>query len=397
MTAEGLRREGHSQGAGMPERADRSVALAANTSWNLLNFRGALIDAFIARGWRVGALAPPDQHTDRLRSQVTRFTPLEWHNAGIKPTAELRSLVRIHRWLRTERPGIVFTFTPKINIYTGLVARLLKVRHVPNVSGLGRSFMGGSFTRIGTLFMYRCAFRRCAAVVFQNRTDQELFVRLGLVREAQAVLVPGSGIDLVKFAPDPQESARSGPFTFLMVARLLCGKGVREFSEAAEQVTKSHPTARFRIAGRLDLSHPDSIPEALVGRWKQLGLVEYAGEVDDIRLCYRQADCVVLPSYREGMPRSVLEASAMALPVIVSNAPGCIDAVLPGESGLVCNVKDTQDLARSMLKMLDLSEDERARMGNAGRRLMEQQFDERRVVERYLDFLTGAPAVGRSS
>ena len=333
-------------------------------------------------------MAPVDASSEELRSLSVNFIPLTWDNSGIRLLAELRSLLQMLRGNLTQRPDIVFTFTPKINIYFGLVARLLGLRHVPNISGLGSSFLRGPLLRRATLVLYRLALKRSEVVFFQNEADRELFIRLGIVRSAQARLVPGSGVNLSKFRPVPRPAPPAGaPYVFLMVGRLLIDKGILEYAEAASMVKAEYPGTVFRLAGRFDPTHPASVTSTQLESWERAGPIDYLGVVDDIRACLVQADCLVLPSYREGMPRAVLEASAMGLPSIVTDVPGCRDAVSHGETGLICRAKNATDLARSMKEMLGLAQEVRRQMGSKARRRMEQSFDERLVIDSYLEVL----------
>jgi glycosyltransferase involved in cell wall biosynthesis len=297
-------------------------------------------------------------------------------------------LAQLYKWIRAERPELVLSFTPKINIYFGLLSRLLGQRYVPSVTGLGSSFLGSTRLRKATTVMYRRAFRGTERVFFQNASDRDLFVQLGIVTGEQTALLPGSGVDLDRFHPTMAVPRPPGtPFTFLMIARLLLDKGVLEFSEAASQLCKVHPETVFRLVGRFDPGHHASIPSRLLEEWRSHGPIQYVGEVSDVRDLLRHADCVVLPSYREGMPRAILEASAMGIPTIVSDAPGCRDAVADGDTGMHCRVKDAGDLARRMREMRLLADDARKEMGRRARMRMERGFSVDSVVRSYLDLL----------
>jgi len=203
--------------------------------------------------------------------------------------------------------------------------------------------------------------------------------------------LPGSGVDLSAFrpsAPSPRRDSGSG-WLFLMVARMLWDKGVGDFVEAARRVKAQYPNVRFRLLGAQMSDHRGGVPEALLRRWADEGVVEYAGSVDDVRSHLQQADCVVLPStYREGIPRSLLEAAASAKPVITTDWVGCRDAVDDGITGFLCRPQDPADLARQMLRMLTLSDEEHRRMGEAGRSKMEREFDETRVIDSYRQRVT---------
>jgi glycosyltransferase involved in cell wall biosynthesis len=231
--------------------------------------------------------------------------------------------------------------------------------------------------------LYRHALGRAATVFFQNKDDESLFVKRRLVSEEKTVLLPGSGVDTGRFTPVPR-AQRSGT-TFVLAARLLWEKGIGQFVEAARVVRKSHGDARFLLAGPIDRENPSGIPEATVLDWSAEGAVEYIGFQKDIREVFEQADCVVLPSYyREGVPRSLLEAAAMAIPIITTDSIGCREAVDGGVSGYLVRPRDSVALAEAIEAFLALTPSVRAAMGQAGRKKMERQFDESIVIESYM-------------
>lgn len=231
--------------------------------------------------------------------------------------------------------------------------------------------------------LYRIAINYPKKVFFQNSDDKAIFLEHGFVHERRAFLLPGSGVDTEKFAP-VLKTATAEPFIFMMVARMLRDKGVGEFVEAARIVKKTNPQAKFQLVGFLDIDNPSAVSRAEMEQWVSEGVIEYLGPTDNVKAFFAQADCVVLASYREGTPRTLLEAASMALPIITTDAPGCRDTVDAGITGYICNVKDPSGLADCMLKMLNLSQHERQQMGIAGRRKMLQQFSESIVIDAYL-------------
>jgi len=253
--------------------------------------------------------------------------------------------------------------------------------HVPNVSGLGRVFIQtGPLTRLVT-GLYRLAFRRAHTVVFQNEDDRREFLAAGLVEPDRTLRVPGSGVDLVRFLPMPLPEA--GAPVFLFVGRVLSDKGVREFIQAARQMRRNRPDLIFRILGRVGADNPTAIPAGEVRSWEDEGLVQLLGTCDDVRPHLMQALCVVLPSYREGVPRVLLEAAAMARPCIATDVPGCREAVVHESTGLLCLARDSAALAGAMQRFIDAGPVGWASMGAAGRRHVEDHFDENLVIDSY--------------
>jgi len=362
----------------------REIWIAINTTWNIYNFRRSLITALSGSGFRVTAYAPPDEYIGRVEASGARHVPMQLDNAGTNPLRELMTLWHMVRLLRRERPALLLTYTPKVNIYLSLAARMCGIPVVANVSGLGRAFIvGGWLTRIARL-MYRIAFSWPERIFFQNAEDRAVFLGAGLAKEERTALIPGSGVDVSRFSPRP--SVRDGgTFVFLMVARLLWDKGVGEYAAAARQLKAEFPAVSFRLLGFLDVPSPSAVPRSEVEAWQREGIIEYLGHSDDTVPIYGAADCVVLPSYREGMPKTLLEAASMCLPAIATDVPGCRQAVVDGETGFLCKVRDATALAGAMRRMLLLTPEQRARMGKAARDRVIREFDEKIVVGRYLD------------
>jgi len=234
------------------------------------------------------------------------------------------------------------------------------------------------------------ALRRSGRVFFQNPDDLQLFHELRLTRPGQTEVLSGSGVDLLRFQPVPLPRRWGGrPFVFLLVARLLWDKGVAEFVEAARLVRLAQPGTRFRLLGFLDGGNPAAVDRATMEAWAAEGVVDYLGAATDVRPHLAAADCVVLPSYREGTPRALLEAAAMGRPLIATDVPGCREVADDGVNGYLCKARDAGDLASATLRMIGLPPKCHAAMGAAGRVKVERQFDERLEIARYLSVIEG--------
>ena len=365
------------------------IVMSINASWNIFNFRKDLIGAFQHAGYRVTALAPEDEYSQRLTEWGVDFRPIRIDQKGMSPLRDLRLLRDYRSALRALRPDVFLGYTIKPNIYGSLAAQSLGIPVINNVSGLGTAFLGsGLLTRVASA-LYRAAFKRSSTVFFQNKDDRALFLQKHLVAPRQARLLPGSGVDLAFFAPSDAPRA-PGPFSFLFIGRLLWDKGVREFIDAARLVRRQFPEARFALLGFVDSANRTAVGRAELDSWVGEGLVEYLGASDDVRPHILRADCVVLPSYREGLPRALLEGAAMAKPLIATDVPGCRDVVRQGENGLLCAVRDSNALARAMMQMISMTEAERAHIGRRGRAHVEANFDQRLVSELYLAAISAA-------
>lgn len=361
----------------------RPVAcLSANTTWYVVNFRSRLIASLIEQGWRVVVLSPPDRHVSRLIACGAEHVPLELDNAGTNPFRELRTLWSIRRALKQIAPSVVLTFTPKVNIYLSMAARSLRVPVIANISGLGHGFESHGWLQRVSQVLYRTALKWPSTVFFQNEEDRTHFIAAGLVRASRTHRLPGSGVDVQRFSPRPKPAP--GPFRFLLVARLLWAKGVGEFIEAARVVKTQHPDVEFALAGFVDEGNDAAVPRATIEAWEQEGLVKFLGSFDDMVPVYAQADCVVLPSYyREGVPRSLLEAASMGKPIITTDSVGCKDTVENGVTGWLVKPRDAQHLAQAMLRAVHSSGAEIAQVGRRARLRTLAQFDEQIVLDAY--------------
>ncbi len=380
----------------MSDVQSKEIWIAINTTWNVFNFRRGLLVALGEAGFRVAAYAPSDDYIGRVETCGARYVPMQFNNASTNPIKELMVLLQMVRLLGRERPALLLTYTPKVNIYLALAARVWGIPVVANVSGLGRTFIaGGWLTRVARI-LYRVAFSWPRCVFFQNAEDRAVFLDNGLVKAEQTALLPGSGVDVARFYPRSTDRS-DGTFVFLMVARLMWDKGVGEYVSAARQLKEEFPEVRFRMLGFLDVPSPSAVTRSEVESWVSEGVIEYLGHSDDTVSIYSEADCVVLPSYREGMPKTLLEAASMALPTITTDVPGCRQAIVAGETGFLCKVRDAVALAEAMRRMLLLSPAERARMGKAARERIVREFDEKIVVGRYMDTVNNILGVQRAT
>ena len=358
------------------------ITIVLNTSWNLYNFRRGLIDALQQQGHTVTLIAPEDEYTPRLRALGYPLETVNMDRRGINPIRDMAFLWRLYRLYRTLRPDLTLHFTVKPNIYGTLAARVLGVPSINTVSGLGTVFLKTGLVSWSAQQLYRLAFRWPQQVLFHNQDDHQLFVERGLVATHRASVVPGSGVDIQRFSPQPTEPAKT--FTFLVIARLLYDKGIVEYAEAARSLRSQGLTARFQLLGARDPQHRRGIPEAQVDAWINEGIIDYLGTTDDVRPFLQRSDVAVLPSYREGLPRTLLEAASLEKPIVTTDTPGCRHVVRHGHNGLLCRVRDAIDLADKMQKMIEISWEQRQQMGQAGRTLVAERFSEKYVIDRYL-------------
>jgi glycosyltransferase involved in cell wall biosynthesis len=320
-----------------------------------------------------------------MRDLGVERIPIGIDRAGLNPFADLRLLLKYRSLLQRLKPAAYLSYTIKPNIYGAFAAASLGIPAFPNVSGLGTAFIQGGGLQALVTRLYRVGFARAPVVFFQNQEDNDLFVERRIVRSAQARVLPGSGVDLDFFLPAPLPD---GPPVFLFIGRLLRDKGVAEFVDAAREARAEHPEARFQLLGPLDEGNRTAVSQAEIDSWAAEGAIEWLGTIEDVRPFIAASTAVVLPSYREGLPRSLLEAAATARPLIATDVPGCRDVVEDGVNGYLCAVRDVGSLAAAMRRLLQLPRAQRLAMGEAGRRRVQDRFSEAIVIRAYLDVLT---------
>lgn len=359
------------------------IAIVLNTSWNIYNFRMNFVKTLLAKGYEVHTVAPVDDYTPYLIEAGCHHHPLRMDSRGINPVKDFALLVELWSIYRKVKPDIILHYTIKPNVYGSMAAALLRIPTVNNVCGLGTVFLKKNFLSTIAILLYKWSFRFPKKVFFQNPDDRDLFVSKKLVSAKAADLLPGSGIDLKRFTPAPFK--RNEKFTFLLISRLITDKGILEYVEAVKKLRSQGLDARFQILGPKDPKHQRGIPLEVIREWIETKTVEYLGTARDVQPFIMSADCVVLPSYREGTPHTLLEAASCAKPIVTNDVPGCHQVVQHDHNGFLCRLKDSGDLADKMLRMAHLDDDLLERFGSNGRIKMEKEFDETIVISKYVE------------
>ncbi|MFA0313071.1 hypothetical protein BH581_19190 [Vibrio splendidus] len=362
------------------------VVLSSNTSWYLYNFRKSTICSLIEQGYKPICVAPLDSYSDKLVELGAEFVPLGIEGKGINPFKELISLWSIIEILRKHNPCFAFNFTIKMNIYVGLCCALLKIPFANNVSGLGTAFLHKGIAYSLAKFLYGLSNYFSKNVFFQNNEDRDLFNKLGLVNKEKTILLPGSGVNVTEYQYE-RLCRENQPRTFLMIARVIADKGVREYVEAANAVQQQFPDTCFILVGDWNISNKSAFDESIINDWQNNSAVEFVGHQDDVCSWIYRSDVVVLPSYREGMPRTILEAASCGRPAIVSNVPGCRHAIVADSTGWLCEARSSESLAAKMKETLLLSTDELEEFGRRARTNIEDNFSDVLVVNACLNVL----------
>lgn len=360
------------------------IILSANTTWFIYNFRRGLIKELINIGHDVVVVSPTDVYKSQIEQIGARHVDIKINNSGTNPFREAISLLRLIRILYKEQPMLICSNTPKINIYLSLASSFLNIPMIATVCGLGSGFLAGGILKVIILNLYKIAFRYPKKIFFENENDRADFVNLRMVNYERTEYVPGSGVNITYFSNNNLNHTEN-KIVFLLAARLLWDKGVGEFIEAARIIKKKYSNVEFQLLGFLDVDNPTAVPKAQIEKWISEDILVYLGATDDVRQYFCKADCIVLPSYREGNPKSLLEAASMSIPIITTDVVGCRDTIDDDITGYLCQVKNPQDLAAKMEKMYLLSPEQRRQMGMKGREKMIKFFDEKIVINKYLN------------
>jgi glycosyltransferase involved in cell wall biosynthesis len=363
------------------------IAIVLNTSWNIYNFRMNFIRSLQAQGHEVHTVAPIDDYTHFLTEEGCTHHAVRMDSRGANPIKDAALIVELWSIYRRLRPDIVLHYTIKPNVYGSLAAGLLGIPVINNFCGLGTVFLRDNLVSAIAIFLYRVSFRFATRVFFQNPDDLALFLNKKLVSGEKTDLIPGSGIDLNRFRP--VEFKRNTLFTFLLVSRLIADKGILEYIQAVKLLRAQGMKARFQILGAKDPRHKRGIKVKTIDEWISSGTIEYLGTTNDVRQFVHKADCIVLPSYREGTPRTLLEAASSCKPIIATDVPGCHQVVLHQFNGLLCKLKSPDDLAQKMTTMAAFDDETLKKFGENGRKKMEEEFDEKVVINKYIETITG--------
>lgn len=350
----------------------------------MVNFRMAVMRALRDEGHELFVVAPDDGARGTLEREGIGFEPWAVQARGTHPVREAGAIARLSAILGRLKPDLCLCYTIKASIYGSFAGPRHGIRTIAMITGLGYSFLAPGLKSAAARFLYRVSLRRASEVWFLNDDDRALFRDKGLIRAGAGFILRGEGVDTEYFAPrEPRPD--DGRTVFLMISRLFRDKGVGEYLEAARLVRAERPEAVFRLAGAPGDGGPGTIVPAAIG-----ADVEYLGKLDDIRSAIAAADFVALPSYREGVPRSLLEAASMGKPLVATDVPGCRDVAIDDANAVVAEARSVESLRLAFLRALDLSRDEAAAMGRRGRDLIESEFADAAVIAVYKAKIQGA-------
>jgi len=359
------------------------IALVANSTWNIYNFRLNVIDKLLAEGHDVVVIAPIDEYVE-YKEKYPRVQHVNLRTLDRDSTNPLKDIVLVLELVRKYKklkPDLILHYTNKPNIFGGIAAKVVGIPSIAMVTGLGYAFIHNGWIKDITTKLYRFVGKFHKKFIFENIEDRELFDDLRITSKNQGVSIKGCGVNTTFYHPYPNGQMIPGDeVTFTFIGRLLYDKGIREYVEAAKIIKKKYPKVRFSIVGELDADNPATVDtEDLVG-WTANDIVQYHGFQRDVRPFIAKSDCIVLPSYREAIPRTITEGMAMGKPVITTDTAGCREAVDIGVNGYLAEVKSTSSLRKVFEQFIHLSAEQRHKMGDAGREKALREFDDRKIA-----------------
>jgi glycosyltransferase involved in cell wall biosynthesis len=365
--------------------AKHIIAVIENHALAPATLRADLMDALVFNGYDVHIISTGfDQFSDTLNKK--EYVLYDIGSSTINPIDVLRYNWYLYKALKKIKPTVVLTFTIRPAIYGNLVSRTLGLSVLTNITGIGPLFENKGIAYRIARTIYGFALAKTKKIFFQNNNDKDIFLAKGYATPDRVLRIPGSGVNCRKFFPQSKTVDYSPLFTFLFISRLVKDKGILEFVEAGRILKEKNLPIQCQVVGPFWKQNKKSltVTEEEVAKWQKNGWIHYLSEAKDVRPFMANADCVVLPSYREGMSNVLLEGAAMARPLITCDTPGCHDIVEDGKNGFLCRVRDASDLAEKMEKMYKLSQEDRQKMGEYGRKKVENEFEKNFVVNAYL-------------
>lgn len=360
----------------------KKILINLNTSWNIYNFRMGLIKSLQSEGYQIYALAPRDKYVNDLELAGIKYFNIFLNQKGTNPIKDAGLILQYYNIFKKIKPNLILSYTIKPNIYGNLAASILKIPTINNISGLGTLFIKTNFISYIGKFFYKLSLTTSNHIFFQNNSDLKLFKKLNLIKSNNCSVIPGSGVKTSIFK---QNKNFNDGKKFLFVGRLIGDKGVFEYLEAAKQVHLIYPNVIFFLAGELGYKNKTAVTKHQLNKYVDNdSKIIYLGKIDDMVSLLKTIDVMVLPSYREGLSKSLIEAASMSLPIITTDVPGCRDVVKDEYNGLLCKVKSIESLKLNIIKIIEMSSKKRHKMGLNGRKIAISKFDESIVVNHYL-------------
>lgn len=361
------------------------IAFVSDSCWAIYNFRMLVIDHLQKKGFTILVIAPLDDYTSQLRKGGCLVESVTMNNRTLSPYADLQYFIRLKKLYHQYQPKLIFHYVIKPNIYGTYAAAAEHIPSIAVITGLGHVFGKQNWLTVLVINLYRLSLQKSSQVWFLNHEDAEHFLAKHILTSNKIQVLPGEGVDTNYFRLSETTAAdKNDCFTFIMSCRLLYAKGVAEYAEASRILRLKGYRFNCLLMGKFESNHPDAISSTQLDLWQQSGFVHYLGFVSDVRTVLNVSHCCVLPSYyHEGVPRSLMEAASMELPIITTQTPGCRELVEEGKNGYFCAPRNAADLAEKMEKILLLEEHTRNQMGHFSRDLVTRKFSFEMVASFY--------------
>ena len=366
----------------------KKIILVSNTSWYLYNFRLSIIKLFIAQGFEVICIANHDEYSEKLEQNGAKFIKSALENKGKNPLNDYRYFSFLFKIYKQINPAFIFHYTIKPNIYGSMAAKKAGIPSIAIVSGAGHAFIKDNLLTNIARKLYTKAAKCCTEMWFVNCEDQQLFEEQKITEFVKTKVLPGEGINTEIFKRDKAYPVDTSEFTFLLSGRMLWDKGIGIYIEAARIIKKQYPNTKFQLLGFIDNLNPSAISKEQIDSWVEEGVVEYLGATDNVQLFLNKINCFVLPSYyKEGVPKSLLEAASLEIPLITTDNVGCREVVTDGYNGFLCKIKDADSLAEKIEMMINMPKQNLITMGLNSRKKVTDQFHESLVLDFYRGIL----------
>ncbi len=377
--------------------SQKHIALVANTAWSMLNFRGNLIRNLL-QNHKVTVIAPYSEFgasVKKLQAMGCNYVDININSKGTNPIEDIKLIFRLAKLYKNLQPDIIFHYTIKPNIYGTLAAKIAKIKYSVAVNtGLGYTFLHNNLVSKIARWLYKFSFKYAYSVWFLNSNDLNVFVQHNLVDVHKLMLLNSEGVDIKYFSPQINDKTsqfsklnQEKQINLIMICRMLWDKGVSEYIQAAQYFKQNSANydvlINFNLLGECAVQNPSAISHEQIQEWQQQGLINYLGISQDVRQEINNVDCIVLPSYAEGVARTLLEGASMGKVLIASNIPGCTEVVIHGYNGFLCEVKNADSLIAAIESFIQLSQEERDTMGINGRKHIENNFDDVKVIQTY--------------
>ena len=358
------------------------ILLIANNYWNFYNFRKELIDKILEAEHEVHLLGNDDDYFAEFKKKNLKLHKIKFSSRKKSIIEDFFLIIKLYKKIKLINPNIILSFTIKANIYSSLISKILDINIINNITGLGSSFLNNKIIKLITIFLYRISLSKSKMVFFQNISDKKLFLKLKIVKESNSKVIPGSGIDTSYFRSN--HSLPKDKNIFLFSGRLIKDKGINEYLQAAKLIIDKKNNCEFHIIGKLDKDEKSSIKETYLNSYLRNKKIKYFGFVKNLKQYYANSSCVILPSYREGLSRSLLEAASMSRPIITTNVPGCQDLVQENENGFLTEVKNVDSLVKAINTFINLSYANKQLMAKSSRNIAQNKFQINIVISNYL-------------